>query len=266
MTVLNLKGGLGNQIFQYLAALKFALGKNDKLHIYTGNLKSFKTKRNFSLEVFIKNSPIEVVILEKKKVYLGKYLLWFLKTINFNIISEKNFFSKSKYLINIIDDYFLSSKFLDDDLILNLKEALEKQYGNLVSESLINNGIGIHIRGTDRLAENMEVNYSNFIDNLLISEDKKIYCFTDDLKYAKSKLGGIKNKIIYISEFNYTDIEEFYLISKMDKFIVSNSTFSVLARRMSSNNTITYVNKDLFTSRDTQLLEVFNFNSTIVYN
>jgi hypothetical protein len=265
MVILNLKGGLGNQIFQYIAALSFASACNEKLHIYTGNLKAFKTRRNFSLDVFIKHSPIEVVLIDKNIFLFKKYVIEVMKKLNYFVITEKNFFSKPFPFVTLIDDYFIDSKFVDDKLMLNIKESLSKEFPNLLNKFSIKDGIGIHIRGTDRLTENPNVNYFEILKNISISVNQTLYCFTDDLDYAKFQLKDVKNTIVFLTKYNLSDIEEFYLISLMDKFIVSNSTFSVLARRISSNETTTYVVKDFFLNRDSALLDVFNFASNIYY-
>lgn len=266
MIILNLKGGLGNQIFQYAAALKYALKSKKKLYIYTGNLTAYKTKRNFSLGVFIENAPFEVVLIGSKNIlFFNKYFLTLLKKINCFIITDKNFFSKPPSFITIIDDYFIDSKFLDNDIISNFRQLLDNNFLNKTTDFPINEGIGIHIRGTDRLAENKNVNYEEILNTISINESQNLYCFTDDIVYAKSQLGNLKNKIIYVADFNLSDSEEFYFISSINKFIVSNSTFSILARRLSSNETSTYIVKDLFASRDIALLDVFNFDSNIYY-
>lgn len=266
MIILNLKGGLGNQIFQYAAALKFASKNKKKLHIYTGNLTAYKTKRNFSLNVFIQNYPFEVVLIESKNIlFLKKYFLILLKKISTFIITEKNFFSKSHSFITIVDDYFIDSKFLDSDIVVNFKELLDNNLSKKMDEFPIDEGIGMHIRGTDRLAESQNINYEDILNNISINQNQTLYCFTDDIVYAKNQLKNIKNQIVYLTDFNLSDLEEFYLISKMDKFIVSNSTFSILARRLSSNETSTYIVKDFFATRDIALLDVFNFESTIYY-
>jgi hypothetical protein len=154
---------------------------------------------------------------------------------------------------------------VDDKLMLNIKESLSKEFPNLLNKFSIKDGIGIHIRGTDRLTENPNVNYFEILKNISISVNQTLYCFTDDLDYAKFQLKDVKNTIVFLTKYNLSDIEEFYLISLMDKFIVSNSTFSVLARRISSNETTTYVVKDFFLNRDSALLDVFNFASNIYY-
>lgn len=266
MIILNLKGGLGNQIFQYAAALKYAIKYDKKLYIYTGNLTAYKTKRDFSLNVFIDNTILEVVLIKSKSIFfIKKYFLILLKKINCFIITEKNFFTKLPSCVTIIDDYFIDSKFLDNEIVFYLKELLYKNFSNKIYDLSFEHGIGIHIRGTDRLFENQDVNYGEILEKTSIANNVIVYCFTDDILYAKEQLKNIKNEIVYLKDYKLSDLEEFYVISKMKKFIVSNSTFSILARRMSSDETSTYVVKDFFTVRDVALLEVFNFESSVFY-
>jgi hypothetical protein len=269
MVILNLKGGIGNQLFQFIAALNFALKNESKLYIYSGNMSSYSTPREFSLDLFIRNSPVELIVIERKVFLLERHILAALKLFKLIIITEENILDKKKSLINVIDDYFIKSKFLDDNILNFLKQSLDnKFYYNIslkVPDFLDKDILGVHIRGTDRVSENIDVNYGDIIKNIVLASNIKIYCFTDDIDFARLKLRDVSVLIIYVTEFNFSDLEEFYFISKISKFIVSNSTFSILARRMTSFETSTYVIKDLFANRDRDLLEIMNFNSSIYF-
>lgn len=270
MIILNLKGGLGNQIFQYAAALKYALISKKSLYVYTGNLAAYKTKRNFSLSVFIGENPKKVSLIKSNKIiFMNRYFLGLLKKINLFIISEKNYFSKQFAFVNIIDDYFLEARFIDENVLSMLRQSLEDEFSkdiaakfpNYLSDELL----GIHLRGTDRIGEQPNFDYDAILKSVPIYSASTIICFTDDILYAKDQLKNLDRPIIYLTDLNLSDIEEFYLISKIKNFVVSNSTFSVFARRLSLNETCTYVVKDFFKNRDTLLLDVFNFKSKIFY-
>lgn len=269
MIILNIKGGLGNQLFQFIAALNFAKDNNQKLHIYTGNLSSYETKRKFALDILVKDYPLEIKLINKKKIFLNRFFLAFLGKIKYFVINEKNYFSKKYPFLNIIDDYFINSKYIDDNVLKSLNEAFDqKLYDVLASkvpQYLFQNSIGIHIRGTDRASENLTFDYERLLNFIIEESDSNIICFTDDIEYAKKQLNNITRPITFLPDLKLTDIEEFYFISKINKFIVSNSTFSILARRLSSNNTSTYVIKDFFAQRDSDLLDIFNFESNIHY-
>lgn len=271
MIILNLKGGLGNQIFQYAAALKYALTKEKSLLVYSGNLATYKTKRNFSLSLFIDSNPKKVSLIKSnKKVFMNRYFLILLKKINLFIITEKNYFSKQFAFVNIIDDYFLEAKFIDENVLSMLRQSLEDEFSkgiaakfpNYLSDELL----GIHIRGTDRIGEQPNFDYEAILKSTSAAYSvSTIVCFTDDILYAKDQLKNLEKSVVYLTDLNLSDIEEFYLISKIKNFVVSNSTFSVFARRLSLNDTCTYVIKDFFKNRDALLLDVFNFKSKIHY-
>lgn len=269
MIILNIKGGLGNQLFQLIAALKFATDNNQKLYIYTGNLSAYETKRQFALDILIKDSPVEIKLIEKKKIFLNKFFLAFLGKVKCFVINEKNYFSKIFPFLNIIDDYFINSDYFDENVLRILNQTFDvKLYDTLITkvpEHLIKNSIGIHIRGTDRAAENLTFDYEKLLNSIIEVSDSNIICFTDDIAYAKQQLCKINRPITFLPDLKLSDIEEFYFISKINKFIVSNSTFSILARKLSSDNTSTYVIKDFFAVRDSALLDIFNLESNIHY-
>lgn len=270
MIILNLKGGLGNQIFQYAAALKYALTKEKSLLVYSGNLTAYKTKRNFSLSVFIDSNPKKVgLIKSNQKIFMNRYFLILLKKINLFIITEKNYFSKQFPFLNIIDDYFLEAKFVDENVLSMLRQSLEDEFSKSIAAKFPNylsdELLGIHIRGTDRIGEQPSLDYETILKCTSTYSDSTIVCFTDDILYAKDQLKNLDKSVVYLTDLNLSDIEEFYLISKIKNFVVSNSTFSVFARRLSLNDTCTYVVKDFFKNRDTLLLDVFNFESKICY-
>jgi hypothetical protein len=270
MIILNLKGGLGNQIFQYAAALKYALIREKNLFVYTGNLAAYKTKRNFSLSVFIDKNPKKVSLVKSKKnIFMNRYFLLLLNKINLFIITEKNYFVKQFPFINIIDDYFLDARFVDEDVLSALRQSLDDEFlksiASKVPNYLSDDLLGIHLRGTDRSGEQPNFDYEAILKSVSNYSVSTIICFTDDILYAKDQLKNLDRPVIYLTDLNLSDIEEFYLISKIKNFVVSNSTFSVFARRLSLNETCTYVVKDFFKNRDTLLLDVFNFKSKIYY-
>jgi hypothetical protein len=220
--------------------------------------------------VFIDENPKKVSLIKSKnKIFMNRYFLGLLKKINLFIISEKNYFDKYFPFINIIDDYFLDGRFLDEDVLTMLRQSLESEFSESIASKfpnyLSNDLLGIHLRGTDRIIEQPNFDYEAILKSVSNYSVSTIVCFTDDILYAKDQLKNLDRSVVYLTDLNLLDIEEFYLISKIKNFVVSNSTFSVFARRLSLNETCTYVVKDFFKNRDTLLLDVFNFKSKIYY-
>ena len=68
-----LKGGLGNQLFQFVAALYYSQMSNIKrINLYTYNLNSFKAKREFKLLPFININEVELAVLDDKKFFFNE--------------------------------------------------------------------------------------------------------------------------------------------------------------------------------------------------
>ncbi len=273
MIILNLKGGLGNQLFQLMAISKFAILNSEKtIYIYTGNLGNFDVKRNFSLDPFIEELGIEVIILNRKKWYFNKYILGVCSKLKIISITEDNynrlnFFSKILNLF-ILDDYFQSLEYFDLNILNKMQNGLLKNYSldkvfrdkNEVfdfSEFRAHN-IGVHIRGTDRLKEIKTDYLPEYVDSFLSYAKEKIYCFTDDIEYSRKCMTHSDKDILYMSDFQLSDLEEFYLISLFQNFVItnSNSSFSIFARLLAKNTSKTFVIKEYGNDLEDYLYEI----------
>ncbi|WP_113637112.1 alpha-1,2-fucosyltransferase [Nubsella zeaxanthinifaciens] len=273
--ILNLKGGLGNQLFQLAAAL--TLNKSKKTYLYTGNLKKFAVPREFCLKPFIYSYHDEIFIVDNKW-YINKYLLHVLAKINLFVKNDNN--NPSRILI--LDGYFQKKEFFSrqvceklgrsmvdyfsvEDVKSNFLEKVsfltttaERESGQISKDY-----VGMHIRGTDRKDELNNKKFLESIENF-VNKEKKMVCFTDDVEYAKMMLKQFSLQVLFVNEFNLTDIEEFYLISLFHEFFLGNSTFSICARKLSVGSTINYVFTEQFKERDKDLLSImFDGQQTI---
>ena len=111
MVILNLKGGLGNQLFQYAAGRTLAMSQKTTLHIFNGNYKYD---------------------------WLQKYSLK-----NFNIIGNlissreiKRFFDKKKVCLvkEIEDSYEVNARLLTDNIILDGYWQSEKYFSSFAEK------------------------------------------------------------------------------------------------------------------------------------
>ena len=261
MILLNLKGGLGNQVFQFIAALKYAKIYNKKLYIYIGNLENYSVKRDFNLELIIPDLSFDIRLIDKKYFFLHKYILAILAKCKIFIIDECNYPKKYPFF-NILDSYFLERKFMDNEILSQIRKVVSEKCNHSTEKiiSSINNinSIGIHIRGGDRKSESVLINYQNILNNILdFQKSYTIFCFTDDIKFARERLCENINNIVFIQDFGLNTLEEFYLISQFKNFIAPNSTYSVLARYFSHSDCHTYLIESMFDIRDKELKELF---------
>jgi hypothetical protein len=222
MIYCNLKGGLGNMLFQIAASNAFSIEKNTECsfpnfdeHIrflnndnyYNSKLKHAEEYKNF-LNLSSKK-PIG-------KINLYKYPFHYTNKIP----NEDEFW---------IDGFFQSEKYFNkyrNEIIELIKPTEEIQnYIKIKYSSYLTSSTSIHIRRGDYLnlsnhhpPQSLEY-YMKCIndiayDNLLI--------FSDDIKWCKE---NIKLKNILFVE-NEKDYIELFLMSKCNINIISNSSFS----------------------------------------
>ena len=244
--ILNIKGGLGNQIFQIIAALNYCKkNKINKLYIYTPNLINYKVIRKMDIDLNLFNFPLSIKVLDKKYIFLSKRFIQILKLFNnkiVRVINDKNISQYTNSKINILDGYFQTTQSLFlDNILHDFSSQFDKIYTNYITQFLpilnidFDNDYGLHIRGSDFLGHKQLINN----DPILILKKiklKKIFIFTDDKPYAQKLLKDLNNKIIFISDYNLTDLQEFIMISKFRNMIITNSTFSLTASIINLQN------------------------------
>lgn len=253
MIVVQLTGGLGNQLFQYSAAKALSLHhkvplKLDISSFYRNELPDLEVPRNFELNNFpaIKDNIITteelktIFILTEKKNILNKLKPAYKKPIyeepHFHY--DKNFFkSKSKVLLKggwQSEKYFGAYKTelkkilqLDKSLIINVIEQ-----GEIIKTQ---NSVSIHVRRGDYLRKQiilewhgvMEQEYYKNAFDLLSSKisNIKVYYFTDDPEWVSQNLVPIFSGEI-ISLRTKSHYEDLYLMSQCKHNIIANSSFS----------------------------------------
>jgi len=149
MIILILKGGIGNQLFQLMAAL-FYSNKNDKnpIFIYTHNLQKYSARRTFSLEPFINNYDIKIEIIKKQYWFFHRYWLKIFEKLKLFTITDYNFQKKHFFIeffdLFIIDGYFQQPYFLKTNSLQCLRSSLNEYYSINMILNRINQAIGIY--------------------------------------------------------------------------------------------------------------------------
>ncbi|EKE06679.1 MAG: glycosyl transferase family 11 [uncultured bacterium] len=238
MLTLKLKGGLGNQMFQYAASHNLAKNK--------------KTKINFDLSFF---SDIEVRDIKRD------YLL-----DKFNISADISFDQKNsisgfrKFLVKVISKFFgevfyyrlkfLSSKYLDgyfqsEKYFKNVEEDIRKDFtlkdemgveAKKIEQQIVNskNSVSLHIRRGDYV-DDLKTNIYHGVCNLdyykrsikYLKEnfgEINIFVFSDDIAWVKENLAF--ENLQFVSRPDIKDYEELMLMSKCEHNIIANSSFS----------------------------------------
>ncbi|MCL5784057.1 MAG: alpha-1,2-fucosyltransferase [Patescibacteria group bacterium] len=257
MIIVQLFGGLGNQMFQYALARSLSLDRETsfKLDItaYYSNIPALDTPRRYSLSVF--NIYEELATKEEIEKFLGKKKIFIKIKYQLNKHFHFNFFEKifmeSDYGYNSsvkkvgTDAYLFGfwqswkyfskhSKTIKKDF--KLREPLSKSAQLWLKKIEKLNSISVHIRRTD-MAHNKHtrayhgicsLNYYQKAIKLVHQENPKItlFIFSDDIKWAKDNL-RTNFKTYFVSQTkDLKDYEEMTLMSRCKHNIIANSSFS----------------------------------------
>ena len=256
MPIIKLKGGLGNQLFQYAFGRLIALRRGEELKLDKDIFGQRGARRSYGLEAF----NIKAEIASKEEVLKVKY--------PYGLISKALRFFKAKFLriFNIgykksliktkaqyLDGFFQSYKYLEqverelkDELSLK-NDNLEIKYLAILEEMKNTESVAVHIRRGDYVND-AKTKKAHFICDLnyyekafALIKDKlkernlepKFFIFSDDINFAKDNLK--KENCIFISRPEILDYEELILMSRAKNNIIANSSFSFWSAWLNSN-------------------------------
>lgn len=258
MIITHLKGGLGNQMFQYACGYSIAKDykSTNKLDIsYFSSIPSNHTKRVFELSQFNISSSVakdsEIKELIRRKNYISK-LIGNISSKVYTIFTgiypiEKYFGIKNLYL----DGYFQSEEFFikyrDDilkefTLIKDLETKEYKEVSNNISAG--KNTISMHIRRGDYVADLKTAKHHGILDVEYYKEalahinieNPSIYVFSDDIDWVKVNFTFLPKKTYFVSKHKFSSAQEMTLMSLCKHNIIANSSFSWWGAWLNQNN------------------------------
>jgi hypothetical protein len=261
MVITRLVGGLGNQMFQYAFGRKMALKNNDILKIDTSALgKEKKVKggfvREYQLNVF--NIEENFATSEESEKLRNPYGIFskILRKFRTKILKE-NYVDFVPSLLNKKGNFLLDGFFQCEKYFKDIRETLIKDFtfkngvlSNKVKEfeqSLNNkeNSVFLHVRRTDYLVFKGNQKYWGICEPEYYYQaiehiskqvgDINLFIFSDDIKWVKENL-KFNFPATYVSEMNFKDHEEMYLMSKCDHGIIANSSFSWWGAWLNTNS------------------------------
>lgn len=234
MITVRLKGGLGNQMFQYAAGRAKSL-KNKTGLLLDVSYFDFKlvgiTERTYSLDVFNISGKI-------------------IKRSFFKFILEKIFTR---------DDYFQSAKYFErhEEIIrkdFTLKEPLSGKSAELLVDIKNCSSVGIHVRRGDYVGNAThpvldEGYYKAGLEYISRnSKIDKVYVFSDDIRWCQENLRFDYPTVFVGDEYagKYGEVH-MILMSACKNFVIANSTFSWWSAWLSeSPNKIVIAPKEWF--------------------
>jgi hypothetical protein len=261
MIITKLKGGLGNQMFQYATGRFLALQNRTDLaldHKGYEKTKNSDTPREFELDKFnlqykkinsseihkIKNPSGQVSRIHraiKQKIFSIKHLDYSEHFLNQKINKDiylNGFFQSEKNFLPI-RDVLLKEFTLKEEF----QSELSKKISGQISAEI--NSVSIHIRRGDYASDQKTKNYHgtcslSYYEKAISLIKEKIdnpyfYIFSDDVEWVKNNLElDCPHKII--SGNNLLIQEELILMSHCKHNIIANSSFSWWGAWLNQNN------------------------------
>jgi len=250
MIVLKLKGGLGNQLFQYAAAKQISLHYNVPLKLdlsFFDTDSSKHTYRMYELDKFKINVDIAT---KSEALYFNERLISILRL---NKISEHNYWCKRNFIkwmnFGYVRGYWQSEKYFQDikDIIVHefvFKNQLDSSFDNIKEQIYGTNSVSIHFRRGDYVS-NAKINKHHGTTSLdyyhkaikHISQDLNNIClfvFSDDIEWVKLNF-KTNYPVVYIEKSDNTNHSDFQLMSLCKHNIIANSTYSWWAAWLNRN-------------------------------
>lgn len=248
-----LKGGIGNQMFQFAAAYSIAKTQKKELVLdcYSGFVRDKIYKRKFSLNIFgINNYKKSLVLpflfllndfLNKFKLEFSKFIFFsgkFYKDLNnlciVELMSNKEIGFSPRNIF--LDGYWQSEEYFNqhkDDIynIFQLKSPLESKYTNLAKSINYEKAIAVGIRIYEEAPVGAH-SYRPFdflneaLKNIKTPDDTIFYVFCSS-RHPSIMEYKFPGSTVYITPDDGfdNDIDTLWLFSKFRKYIISHSTY-----------------------------------------
>ena len=263
---MRIKGGLGNQLFQYAAGYSLAkrLGQElliDSSFYPTQALRGYKLPfLAIDYTTQVEQLPINFRI-EKNK-YINK-LFRILDVRKFGINNQylletrseimQDFFTINKPTI-YLDGYYQSEKYFIDyreELLAQFvpNYSFEPEYIEAKKHICETNAIAVHVRRGDFVETQGNSNpnryvlddgyYKKCIQYIQTHIEKPYYMwFSDDIEWVKKNFGDAKDSRFISLNTTHPDIDEMMLMTECKHIITANSTFSWWAAWMKKHDGI----------------------------
>ena len=266
MIIVNLKGGMGNQMFQYSLGLYLSMKYNvplklDVRSLLNRDMDSQITFRDYQLDVFgiDLDRPTNFELWKfgmgiSNEKYRNRFLS-ILDRISPKVYKEQGFSFNNK-VNEIGSDIYLDGYWQSEKYFYNIAPLIRQKFNVVTSHSQSTNDLAdlissqtsvcVNVRRTDyinnSLHQTTDVEYYIAALKVLrsrINDELNIYIFSDDAQWCEENLFLSKNQVIVDDKFSgFKFSSKFWLMMNCKHFIIPNSSFAWWAAWLS-----TYENK-----------------------
>lgn len=286
MVIVQLTGGLGNQLFQYAMGLTLATLRNTKLKLDVSFFETYEW-HEYSLTPFNINASIatkaEVEQLQNKKYsYVQRIKQKLFNAMPITVV-EDNLLYNTIYL-NAGENTYYQGYWQCEEYFKHLRSVLLKEFSIKIPPSNYNaqllqsiansaNAVSLHIRRgnyvnvdkVNKVHGTTALNYYEHAVQLIVSkcESPVFYVFSDDIAWVKENIKLHANQVFVDGNDDKTDYEDLRLMTACKHNILANSTFSWWAAWLNVNpNKIIIAPKQWFadTEKNKEALHIIPSN------
>jgi hypothetical protein len=245
MVVVQLLGGLGNQMFQYALGRSLAISRGDRLSLYVGKLSSLfrigsapqPDERSYGLDVF--DIDADITTIEKLQNERAN-VIWTLTESGFGFFPEVLSECRNHRNLGLIGWWQSEQYFLENAEHIRNDFTLKASYNSpypacLIAEIVQSDSVCVHVRRTDILkAENttgpLELEYyARAIETMRErTQVSRAFVFSDDIAWCKGQL-SLSLPTTFVSSEAPDQLhaaDDLHLMSLCKHFVIANSTYS----------------------------------------
>lgn len=242
---MKIKGGLGNQMFQYSFGRYLARKNNTKLKLDISGYGDDDLRR-FSLDAFnisATNASREDVDEFKNYNNLPGKIIDHIKPFRLRKYFKYEWVKYDSKFLKIGKNAYLDSYWQSEKYFFDIRDILLKDFSlkvdtlnkDLVQKIINNDSVSLHVRRTDYITDKRANRIHGVCDGgyyyrAIETITKKLknpyfFVFSDDIYWVKNNI-KIPGNVIYVSEKRYKDYEELILMANCKHHIIANSSFS----------------------------------------
>jgi len=262
--IIQLTGGLGNQLFQYAAAKALSLKRSlplvlDISSFLRNELPELEVPRDFELYNFqgvtdevITSNPFHD---NSRFSFLKKNIFHKLQPPHRRNIYKEPFFHFDKNFFKIPNDVFIKGALQSEKYfyefrnelraILTLKEVLYTKVEHFGIKLSNSNSVSVHIRRGDYLRKQIILEWHGVLEEEYYKKALEqmqnyinacdIYYFSDDPEWVEKYLQPLFPGELVSNKISHTHYEDLYLMSCCRHNIIANSSFSWWAAWFNNN-------------------------------
>ena len=253
MIITRIRGGLGNQLFQYAAGQAASLrhGRSHFLDLRFYNTDKYRDYGLGKFKISAKVAPSEA-LPPNKETELLRYATWKYSGTNPRYVKDMDFvrgasiapqfaerkFTGDAYMAGLwCSEYFFNDFTSEVRRELMLRDELSVQSKEVLNQINSRVSVSLHVRRGD-FAQNRAVKtrfgvcsinyYTRAIDLLAtkLGEEFCLFVFSDDLQWARENIQFGGEMLFVSAASNRVPHEDLILMAACDHHITSNSTFS----------------------------------------